>query len=80
MNVQNHKAHYKITVYDHDGSQSWQSTRSLAPYETERINIDHVLPPEKRREGLVIVEPAECSRDRFLTCWTLWEPRKWPIT
>lgn len=68
MNMQNHKAQYKITVYDLDGHQSWQGVRSLAPYKTERINIDHALPPERRKEGLVIVEPTECNRDESFPC------------
>ena len=67
MNIQNHNAQYKITVYDLDGSQKWQGVRSLAPYETERINIDHVLPSEQRRKGLVIVEPTE-NEDEFPAC------------
>lgn len=68
MNMQHQDALYKITVYDPDGNQSWQGIRSLAPYETERINIDHTLPPEKRKEGLVVVEPAECNRNEFSLC------------
>ena len=68
MNVKNHSAQYTITVHDCDGSQSWQGVRSLAPYQTERINIDHVLPPEKRREGLIIVEPTEFNKNEYPLC------------
>lgn len=68
MNMQDQNAQYTITVYDLGGSQRWKGVRSLAPYKTERINIDHVIPPEKRRGGLVIVEPSESNEDTFPPC------------
>jgi hypothetical protein len=59
MNIQNRQAGYRITVYNRDGSERWQDTKSLTPHETENININSHIPAGGRREGLVVVEPVE---------------------
>ncbi|MDP3045756.1 MAG: hypothetical protein Q8N93_10225, partial [Bacillota bacterium] len=58
MNIQNARADYRITVYDRDGSRYWQDSRTLTPFQTERISIREKIPNRGQKEGLVVIEPA----------------------
>ena len=80
MNIQNHHSQYRISVYDRDGSLSWQDVRSLTAHQTERIGIKQHVPAGGKREGLVIVEPGddEFAEDEFPSMLTICdEGRSW---
>jgi len=66
MNIQNHDAKYRITVYDRTGNNSWSDTRNLAAHGTERVALCQVqLEPHNGTEGLVIVEPSAETAEEF---------------
>jgi hypothetical protein len=68
MNLQSRRANYTITVFDRDGANVWSSTRTLSPHATERVGIDSVA--KGRREGLVVIKPAE-EGDEFPSLLTI---------